>query len=187
WAYQRAHITVALTRGTADWLEANIPDVRTTVIPNAVNSPLPASEPVVVPPSREGPQRILPVGRLQHDKGSDLLLQAFKQLVPHFPDWDLIILGEGSERSALEEQVEQLELTDRVSLPGRVGNVADWYASADLYVLSSRVEGLSNTLLEAMASGLAPVAFDCETGPREIIRSEIDGVLVHNTEDCDAL
>src|SRR3546814_12774539 len=62
-------------------------------------------------------------------------------------------------------------------MPGRVGNVADWYMQSDLYVLSSRVEGLSNTLLAAMASGLATVAFDCETGPREIVRNGIDGVL----------
>jgi glycosyltransferase involved in cell wall biosynthesis len=87
----------------------------------------------------------------------------------------------------LQEQIDALHLAHRISMPGRVGNVADWYAESDLYVLSSRVEGLSNTLLEAMASGLAPVAFDCETGPREIVRSGIDGVLVNPAGDEDAL
>src|SRR5690606_5734681 len=101
--------------------------------------------------------------------------------------WDLVILGEGELRDSLQQQIDDAGLADRISMPGRVGNVADWYVQADLYALSSRVEGLSNTLLEAMASGLAPVAFDCETGPREIVRHGIDGVLVTPVEDAAAL
>ena len=72
-------------------------------------------------------------------------------------------------------------------MPGRVGNVGDWYASADLYVLTSRFEGLSNTLLESMASGLAAVCFDCDTGPREVVRDGVDGVLVRPNGDVPAL
>jgi glycosyltransferase involved in cell wall biosynthesis len=72
-------------------------------------------------------------------------------------------------------------------MPGRAGNVGDWYDSADLYVLTSRFEGLSNTLLESMASGLAAVSFDCDTGPREIIREGVDGVLVRPNGDVPAL
>ena len=91
------------------------------------------------------------------------------------------------ERRALEAQVREAGLQERVFMPGRAGNVGDWYESADLYVLTSRFEGLSNTLLESMASGLAAVAFDCDTGPREIVRDGVDGVLVRPNGDVPAL
>lgn len=187
WAYPRAHTVVALTSGTAQWLERHVPGAKVTVIPNSVRWPMEAGEPVLPPPPRQGRRRLLAVGRLHPHKGFDVLLRAFAQLTDHFRDWDLVILGEGDEREALQQQIEASKLVDRVAMPGRVGNLADWYADSDLYVLSSRVEGLSNTLIEAMASGLPVVAFDCETGPREIIRNGIDGVLVTPVEDDDAL
>src|SRR5690606_21255405 len=187
WAYPRAHAVVALTAGTAQWLEENVPGSKVSVIPNAVRWPLETSEPVLPPPAREGRQRLLAVGRLHEHKGFDVLLRAFRQLSDFFPKWDLVILGEGELREELQTQIDESGLQDRVSMPGRVGNLADWYQESDLYVLSSRVEGLSNTLIEAMASGLPVVAFDCDTGPREIIRHDIDGVLVNPVEDDEAL
>jgi glycosyltransferase involved in cell wall biosynthesis len=130
---------------------------------------------------------LLAVGRLHPVKGFDTLVESFAMLSNYFPDWDLVILGEGEQRAPLEARIAELELQERIQLPGRVGNMADWYEQSDLYVLSSRMEGLSNSLLEAMASGLTAVAFDCDTGPREIIRANIDGVLVRPTEDVEAL
>nr|WP_315845760.1 glycosyltransferase family 4 protein [uncultured Achromobacter sp.] len=185
--YPRAARVVALTRGTADWIEQHVPGSRLAVIPNAVHWPLPRAEPLLAPVSGDGRKRLLAVGRLHADKGFDLLIQAFATLAPSHPDWDLVILGEGDERAALEAQVDQAGLASRVSMPGRAGNVGDWYQSADLYVLTSRFEGLSNTLLESMASGLAAVSFDCDTGPREIVREGIDGVLVRPNGDVPAL
>lgn len=187
WSYPRAQAVVALTKGTADWLDRHIPGVHALVIPNAVRWPLQQDEPVVMPPERAGRLRLLAVGRLHPVKGFDVLIEAFASIAELFPDWDLVILGEGVQRNALEEQIEQNGLAARISLPGRVGNIGQWYAQSDLYVLSSRVEGLSNTLLEAMASGLPCVAFDCETGPREIIRDGIDGALVRPAEDAEAM
>lgn len=187
WAYPQATRVVALTSGTAAWLEEHVPGSRVCVIPNAVRWPLPVEEPVVEPPARYGRRRLLAVGRLHQHKGFDLLLSAFAQIQGYFPDWDLVILGEGECREALQQQIDDTGLSTRVSMPGRVGNIGQWYAESDLYVLSSRVEGLSNTLLESMASGLAPVAFDCDTGPREIVRHGIDGVLVEPSEDVEAL
>ena len=187
WAYPQAAKVVALTSGTAEWLEHNVPGSQLAVIPNAVSWPLAQSEPVVPPPERGDRKRLLAVGRLHFHKGFDLLIAAFAMVAPYFPNWDLTILGEGDDRETLEQLVQEKGLEGRVSMPGRVGNIAEWYQESDLYVLSSRVEGLSNTLIEAMASGLAPVAFDCETGPREIVRHGIDGVLVRPPEDAEAL
>ncbi len=187
WAYPQARTVVALTSGTARWLEEHVPGSWVVVIPNAVHWPLQRTEPVVEPPPRRGRFRMLAVGRLHPHKGFDVLVQAFATIAPYFPDWDLVILGEGPLRDELQGGIDAAGLTGRIELAGRVGNVADWYMQADLYVLSSQFEGLSNTLLEAMASGLTPVAFDCDTGPREIIRPGIDGVLVRPIDDHEAL
>ena len=185
--YPRAARVIALTRGTADWLERHVPGSRLAVIPNPVHFPLPRAEPILAPVTGDGRKRLLAVGRLHADKGFDLLIQAYGRLAPSHPDWDLVILGEGDERPALEAQLREAGLQSRVSMPGRAGNVGDWYDSAQLYVLTSRFEGLSNTLLESMASGLAAVSFDCDTGPREIVRDGIDGVLVRPNGDVSAL
>jgi glycosyltransferase involved in cell wall biosynthesis len=63
-------------------------------------------------------------------------------------------------------------------MPGIVGNVGAWYAHADLYAMTSRSEGFPNALAEAMSHGLPAVSVDCDTGPRDIIRDGIDGLLV---------
>lgn len=187
WAYGRANAVIALTRGTAQWLDDNLPRVRAQVIPNAVRWPLAMVEPVVSVSTSRNRHFLLAVGRLHPVKGFDCLLQAFALLAQTHPGWDLYILGEGDQRGELEALRDSLGLQERVFMPGHAGNMSEWYEAADMYVLSSRVEGLSNSLLEAMAHGLPCVAFDCDTGPREIIREGIDGVLVRPVQDAHAL
>ena len=187
WAYPRAHRVVALTEDTARWIEREAPGSRLAVIPNAVRWPLQDGEPALAPTYSAGRRYVLAAGRLHPVKGFDRLVTAFATIAERFPDWDLVILGEGDCRTELEQQIHDLGLGERVTLPGRVGNISQWYLASDLYALSSRTEGLSNTLLEAMAAGLAPVAVDCDTGPREIIRDGIDGILVSPPDDADAL
>jgi glycosyltransferase involved in cell wall biosynthesis len=72
----------------------------------------------------------------------------------------------------------QEEIDGYVHLPGRFGNVGEWYQRSDIFVLSSRNEGFPNVLLEAMASGCPCVAFDCDTGPRDLIKHGHNGMLV---------
>jgi len=189
YTYPRADRVVALTQGTADWLADHVPGSQLAVIPNPVHWPLHRGAPEREVLHEPGKRYALAVGRLHPDKGFDVLVQAFAQIAPAHSDWDLIILGDGTapQREALAAQIDAAGLGARIHLPGRAGNVGDWYAGAAFYVLSSRFEGLSNTLLEAMASGRPAVSFDCDTGPREIVREGVDGVLVRPAGSAHAL
>ncbi|MBU2572081.1 MAG: glycosyltransferase family 4 protein [Gammaproteobacteria bacterium] len=180
WLYPHARTVVVQTQQASGWLAATCPSANGMVIPNPVVWPLPVGEPEVMPVQIVAKSRklLLAVGRLGEEKEFHHLLSAFKLCAEIRPDWDLVILGEGNERAGLEALRSELGLDGRVHLPGRVGNLADWYERADLYVMSSRFEGFPNTLLEAMAHGLPVVSFDCDSGPRYIIRHDTDGLLV---------
>lgn len=187
--YPHADQVVVLTSESLDWLRTTIPGARGSVIPNPVAYPVPVTQPVVDPRSLMADDRrlLLAVGRLYRQKGFDLLVPAFASLAGAHPDWDLVILGEGPERPALEALIAAEGLADRVRMPGVVGNVAHWYARADIYVMSSRFEGFPMTLTEALAAGCPAVSYDCDTGPRDLLSDEVSGLLVRPVGDVQAL
>ncbi len=127
---------------------------------------------------------VVAAGRLNTQKGFDLLLRAWAQ-VPH-EDWRLEIYGSGPERAALERLHASLGLGDRAALKGRTKRLGEKLAGASVFALSSRFEGFGMVIVEAMWAGLPVVAFDCPRGPSDIISDGEDGVLVA-PEDVDAL
>lgn len=122
-------------------------------------------------------KQVLAVGTLKPQKDFGLLLRAFDKLRLQVPS-HLTILGEGGERPALEAMIKQLGLEGIVSLPGSVVDTSPFYASADLFVLSSSFEGFGNVIVEALSHGVSVVSTDCHSGPREILCDGQYGVLV---------
>lgn len=186
--YKRLHAVVVLTAETASWINAHTRARKVAVIPNPVVYPLETHTPFLPVEPYVAPHQklLLAVGRLTDQKGFDLLIPVFAKLANSFPEWKLIILGEGELREVLENQIQQWQLTDKILLPGKAGNLPDWYSRADLFVMTSRFEGFPNALIEALAYGVPAVSFDCDTGPRDIIRHEVDGLLVPD-QDSTAL
>lgn len=172
-AYRRLSQVVVLNQGAASALRAQTGFDRIRVIANFIA--VPQSSPLMRDDS--GPL-ILAVGRLVRAKGYDLLLDNFAMLLRQCPDVALMILGEGPERPALERQIAALGLGAHVTFAGHVTDVAPFYSRADCLVMTSRWEGMPMVLLEAMARGLVPVTTDFDFGPREIITSGVDGLIV---------
>lgn len=112
------------------------------------------------------------VGRLDNGKNHKLMIEAFSKLEDS--STQLIILGEGVERKALEEQIVELNLTDRVFLVGFDNNPYKYFAKSDVFLFTSLYEGFPNVLVEALACGLPVISSDCRSGPREILAPNSD-------------
>jgi GalNAc-alpha-(1->4)-GalNAc-alpha-(1->3)-diNAcBac-PP-undecaprenol alpha-1,4-N-acetyl-D-galactosaminyltransferase len=174
--YPAAEVLVVVSSAMAtSWAGQVVRQEKVRVIPN----------PVYVTPDRSvrgdghgGKKTMAAMGRLVHQKGFDNLLHAFRLCSDRHPEWSLHILGEGAERLSLEALRSELRLDDRVRFLGVVKEPAEVLRQADLFVMSSRFEGFPLSLIEAMACGLPVISTDCPTGPSEIIRNGIDGLLV---------
>jgi glycosyltransferase involved in cell wall biosynthesis len=176
--YSLADRLVTPSRGVLASLPAAV-SARGHVIPNPVDLPEPS-------PRRADGRTLVAVGRLDEQKGFDLLLPAFARVAGKHPDWRLIIWGEGELRAPLEALRDRLGLTDRVQMPGVTDRPGQWVDDAALFVLSSRYESFGNVVTEAMAAGLPVIVTDCPWGPGEIVHHGVDGWLVP-PEDVAAL
>jgi glycosyltransferase involved in cell wall biosynthesis len=121
---------------------------------------------------------IVAAGRLEEQKGFDILISAFARVAAAHPDWSVTILGEGREREALARRARDLGVSDRIALPGFTSDPEQVFAQASIFAMPSRREGFPNALLEAMACGVPAVVSDCAPGMSEIVRHGIDGLVV---------
>lgn len=125
-------------------------------------------------------KRIITLGRLDVQKGYDLLIDAWKIVNEKHADWHLDIYGDGDEKKKLMSQQEHLHLNTSISIHGFIYNINEELQKSDFFVLSSRNEGFGLVLIEAMANGIPCVAFNCHQGPSDIIKDRKDGLLVED-------
>ncbi len=179
--YPRLDAVVSLTDADLAEYAALLDGARTRLvtIPNGLT-------PADRPPAALDGRIIVAAGRLTRQKGFDLLIKAFAEVVAEHPDWQLRIHGDGREHGSLRRLIHRLHLYNHAFLMGGTTTLEQELAKGAMFVLSSRYEGFGMVLIEAMAHGLPVVSFDCSHGPSDIVTHGRDGLLVP-PEDAVAL
>ncbi|MFD9903375.1 glycosyltransferase [Streptomyces sp. NPDC059063] len=177
----RLDALVPLTRRTADWfasgLGAHAPLIR----------PMPNSLPDGFRPRASLDEKVIVCARrLVPDKQVDHAVRAFARVVADHPDWELRIFGEGPQLPSLRRLAKALDVQDQVRFYGPTRHIAEEFAKASVSVLPSRTEAWGLVIIESWAAGVPVVAYDCPTGPGEIITDGVDGLLAA-PDDVDAL
>ncbi|MDE6996194.1 MAG: glycosyltransferase [Lachnospiraceae bacterium] len=172
WAYRRADRITFQTEDGIGYFPQDIA-AKAVVIPNPVDASV---------PERYVGQRnksVVTVGRLHKQKNHALLLNAFADFSAEFPDYVLHVYGQGELEETLKRQAEALRIADRVVWHGFCENVREQIRDAGMFVLSSDFEGISNSMLEALAMGIPTVSTDCPIGGARIyMEDSVSGLLV---------
>lgn len=151
------------------------PDKPSSVIPN------PLSSQGLPKPHLDGTRKkeIVAVGRLNPQKNQKLLIGAFSKIANKYPEYQLIIYGEGVLREELESLIRRSNMEGRIKLPGVVANVVNRIVDSSVFVMTSDFEGMPNALMEAMSIGLPCISTDCPCGgPRYLIKNNFNGILI---------
>lgn len=173
WAAKYCDYVVTLTKRDKELWEQGIKNIKAKIIPIANPSPFEVQEHI---PSLDY-KTILCVGRLTYQKGFDLLITAWAKFAHQVPGWKVIIVGSGEDEMLLKQMAKDLGVDDSIIFAGQQKNIDTFYRQASFFCMSSRFEGLPMVLLEAQSYGLPIVAFDCDTGPSEIVNNKT-GILV---------
>lgn len=145
---------------------------RSTVIPNPVKNDLPYAQ------KSEKENKIVAAARLSAQKNYPLMLRAFKRFACDYPDYKLHIYGDGNLKESLIALSQELNISEKVAFEGNVIDLHERIKDAKMFVLSSDYEGISNSLLEAMAMGLPCISTDCPCGgSRMLIEDGVSGLL----------
>lgn len=165
-----SRVIILTSEGAKDWPElTNI-----SIIPNPISTPVEGKQTDILS------HNAIAVGRYAPQKGFDMLIPAWSIVAQRHPDWKLHIYGEGDLKEKFTKLIDELQLNNNCLLHHTVSNIAEKYCMSSIFVLSSRYEGLPLVLGEAMAYGIAPVAFACPCGPRDMITNGKNGLLVEN-------
>ena len=166
--YKYSFLLVVQTNHTKRWFEKNLSSFRIEVIPNSVN---------LQNFSLEKKKSIIAVGRLEHQKGFDILIKAFSKIHSEFNEWNLKIYGKGSKMKELNKLASTLKIKNKINFYEPTKEIHEKIASSSLFVHPARYEGFPNVILEAMSVGTAVLASDCPAGPSEIIKHKNSGIL----------
>ena len=161
----------ALTQGDARQWERFVSNVH--IIPNPLTS-----YPEQIKPHQETHHRIICAGRLNYQKGFDLLIESFALIADQCPEWHIDIFGSGDEENNLRSLLAQKNLESRIFIHPATDHIFEEFQNSDFFVFSSRFEGWGLVLVEAMACGIPAISFRCDYGPEDIITDKIDGLLV---------
>lgn len=118
------------------------------------------------------------LGRLTSQKGFDLMIDIWKEIAKKHPDWVLNIYGEGKKEKELKAKINKYHLHNKIIIHPFSKNVYQLYQNSSVFMFTSRYEGQGMVLMEAMATGLPVIAYDCKCGPRDLISDGIDGFLI---------
>lgn len=173
WLYKKADVIVFQTEYAKEYFDNQIQE-KSVIIPNPVNTNcLPA------PYSGIRNNRVVTACRLTEQKNLPMMIDAFASFVKVYPEYELVIYGEGHLLDSLKAYVEKKGVGGKVSFPGYVNDWHERINSAAMYVSSSDYEGISNSMLEAMAIGLPVICTDCPAGGAAmVIQNGINGYLV---------
>ena len=178
YSVKRSDYIVTLTEGDRQTYEKNT-GRRDRIL--AVYNPM---QEMTEKPEEEKEKWLITVGRLIHRKGMDYLAKVAVSVLKECPDWKWLVVGDGEEQGFLEEEIKEHHLEEQLILTGRTDDVNAYLKKAQIYVMTSRIEGLPMCLLEAKAFQIPSVSFDIPTGPDEIIEDGKNGYLIQ-AFDCE--
>lgn len=179
--YHRSSKVVSVSKGVDQGLDL-VPAGKRVVIYNPIKISDDYSIPTLPSEVDNSKHWIACMGRLTDQKGHDILLQAFQKIAAKYPNWQLIIVGRGELKEKLESMRDELGLSGQVIFAGALNNPFAVLKKAKLFVMASRSEGFPLAHGEALACGLPVISTDCPSGPREMIRHDVDGLLVENQD-----
>ena len=173
WAAKYCDYIVTLTSRDKELWEKGLRKIQAKIVPILNPSPY---EKIDNKPSLDY-KTVLSIGRLTHQKGFDLLIAAWAELGEDIGDWNLKIVGDGEDEAKLKYLAKFKGVSDSIHFIPSTKDVEYYYKTSSFYCLSSRYEGLPMVLIEAQAFGLPIVAYNCDTGPSEVVTDTINGYI----------